>query len=465
MVDFNLYYDAYRQQCSEDLPEISQCLVPKAEIADEHFLETIQARRELFQKLAQSHLHSYRRKDSEDLNPLAKLGRGTLHVLGAIGSLHGCGDGPETSSSAEGETQPYFTSEFGNQEVLFDDELVLDFDAVDPQGYNIFYTLISSPEGSNIDPISGIFTWKPSFKDIGRHSLTVRVENHETWNEYKVEINVLDNPAVEVGPCKVLQNGTDNIIDRSTTICPGEYRAHIIVNHASGIYLRGEGVRFHAFDTTMRVEYFPHISIVNSDHIEISGFTFTGGDGISLVNSSDNEIRNIDHEDHSCGNGIEADQRSHRNLIINSHMYGPGAGVSLLGDDNEVRANTFENTWYCDIITGSVVWGSSSGNTFSGNEFKGVQLFIMGDGDNLVISNRFSFLDQIRPQTGELTGVKVAGSIFLNNTDNNTVRNNEFIGHTVDCIEGYGNNNQITNNIMNTGLQCVDVQGSGNIIQ
>ncbi len=49
--------------------------------------------------------------------------------------------------------------------------------ATDPDGDSLSYSLVTSPEGMNISPVTGEITWAPTFSQVGNHEVVVRASD------------------------------------------------------------------------------------------------------------------------------------------------------------------------------------------------------------------------------------------------------------------------------------------------
>lgn len=49
--------------------------------------------------------------------------------------------------------------------------------ATDPDGDSLSYSLVTSPEGMNISPVTGEITWTPTFSQVGNHEVVVRASD------------------------------------------------------------------------------------------------------------------------------------------------------------------------------------------------------------------------------------------------------------------------------------------------
>ena len=76
-------------------------------------------------------------------------------------------------------------------------DYVYDVDATDPDLDTLTYSLVTGPDGMQIDPASGVVTWTPTSLDVGLHTVKVRVEDgHGGADEQEYQLEVVEQPKV-----------------------------------------------------------------------------------------------------------------------------------------------------------------------------------------------------------------------------------------------------------------------------
>ncbi|QDG50047.1 hypothetical protein FIV42_04635 [Persicimonas caeni] len=84
------------------------------------------------------------------------------------------------------------TPEPGTQFTLWEgDELSFDIEAVDPDGHELTYEVRPLP-AAHVDPQTATFTWTPTWRDLGRHTLEIRATSADgDYDAREVSVQVL----------------------------------------------------------------------------------------------------------------------------------------------------------------------------------------------------------------------------------------------------------------------------------
>jgi len=98
---------------------------------------------------------------------------------------------------------PLIIDPIGDQEVIENDELVIDVDAVDLLNPNATITFFTNAQGVlpsafTFSSITGIFSWTPGFNESGSYDVTFFATNGEFFSQEEITITVLEGCSVDI---------------------------------------------------------------------------------------------------------------------------------------------------------------------------------------------------------------------------------------------------------------------------
>ena len=123
-----------------------------------------------------------------------------------------------------------------DQVVQAGSELVVDANAVDPDGDRIIYSMwfgtaaapIPPPAGASIDSLTGVFRWTPSTGDVGTHEVTISAQDlplsglaATSFETFQVNV-VLEGAAAEIAISEAVEVADDVTISGPLTIFVAE---------------------------------------------------------------------------------------------------------------------------------------------------------------------------------------------------------------------------------------------------
>lgn len=105
------------------------------------------------------------------------------------------GDSIATSTSVVTVTNvnraPFFTAELNDTTIAEGQLLEFTYQAEDPDGDPLTFTLIEKPDGAEIDPITGVLTWTPGYDQEGTHNIAATVTDGEFIDTSRTSIVVV----------------------------------------------------------------------------------------------------------------------------------------------------------------------------------------------------------------------------------------------------------------------------------
>ncbi|MBI3005063.1 MAG: T9SS type A sorting domain-containing protein [Ignavibacteriales bacterium] len=84
---------------------------------------------------------------------------------------------------------PVFTNSAPDTSVDEEENLNFQIAAIDPDGNDVTFSLVSAPHGAVLSP-QGYFLWKPTYQQAGDHEITVRVQDDSLESDRKMFIHV-----------------------------------------------------------------------------------------------------------------------------------------------------------------------------------------------------------------------------------------------------------------------------------
>ncbi|MFH2027555.1 MAG: NosD domain-containing protein, partial [Nanoarchaeota archaeon] len=261
--------------------------------------------------------------------------------------------------------------QIANQTVFVDDNVLIEVNAYDPDGDELFYSI----DDPHFTKVNNTFLWTPNSNEVGVYPLTVSVSDYVFTTTVEFFIYVRNS-----GTCVVPSSGSSYNID--TNLCPGTY------NLNSGISITGNNVDLDCQGSWL---------IGSGDGIGISLIGILGSEirnciithfneGIMLDNSPSNTIKNNDITDNKVRN-LLIKWGSTGNTIIGNDLSktDSGEGLTLWGGANGniiIKNNIIQHH--------KGVYDSGSGNVFSYNNiFSNVYHIYNGASATITVENNY----------------------------------------------------------------------------
>ena len=100
--------------------------------------------------------------------------------------------GRDGSLTVTGNLAPTFTAELSDTTIAEGQMLTFDYDAEDPEGADVTYSIVQGPEGATIDADTGVLTWTPSFTDAGDVTIVVGANDGSATGTSTATVTVTD---------------------------------------------------------------------------------------------------------------------------------------------------------------------------------------------------------------------------------------------------------------------------------
>ncbi len=161
------------------------------------------------------------------------------------------GGGIDGSLTVTGNLAPVFTASLPDTTIAEGEMLMFDFDADDPEGSDVTFSITAGPGGATIDADTGVLTWTPTFDDAGEVTITVAASDGSTTATTSATVTVTDVTADFIANLSGLNEvpallssgyGTVNLtLDGDVLIVSGSF-ANLIADYAaSHIHLAPAG--------------------------------------------------------------------------------------------------------------------------------------------------------------------------------------------------------------------------------